>query len=87
MKKVTIEVVINSTMYRRQAEFTEIPLVGDRITVWAKVYKNKSTKGANTGRSMVVQSRTWDNRDGSVYLRCVSVCSPLTAEDLKAVGF
>lgn len=87
MKKVTIEVVIDSVMYRRQAEFVEIPLVGDQITVWAKVYKNKSTKGSNHGMILAVQWRTWDNRDGSVCLRCASVHNTATAQALKAVGF
>lgn len=76
-------------MYSRQAEFVDIPLVGDLITVWAKVYKNKSTRGANSGRTMVVQRRTWDNRDGSIHLLCESAVPSmkLTEQDLKAIGF
>lgn len=89
MKRVTISCLVGSCVYTREAEFIEIPIVGDRITVWKKVFKNKSKRHSNSGITMIVTQRTWDNRDGGIDLRCDSDFKPgtLTETDLKLFGF
>lgn len=82
--RITITCVVDRVRYSKVIELDQVPLVGDTVTVWQRVFKNKSKKPANGGITLQVQSRNWDNRDGGVELRCDGAGSTIM---LIQVGF
>jgi hypothetical protein len=83
--RIRLLCTINNIGYRKEVELDYLPQVGDMLTVWKRVFKNRSRKPANTGVTVCVVSRRWDTRDSGVELVCK--IDPMYRPSLIEVGF